>query len=119
MGAFERGKKTNRLHFHAIVYVPDGSMPGKLRNEKSWDNDNHKIIDVVVNESFEKKIGRNDFKEISKFDNTFDRAIEYVIKYISKSNDKIVFILFLFCCFLMFSKDMKNKKREAIKLPFF
>lgn len=91
MGTFERGSRTNRLHFHAIVYVPDGSMPGKIRKDKSWDNRNHKIVDVFCNEDFEKKIGYNDFKSISKHDISFDDAVSYVIKYITKTNDKIVY----------------------------
>lgn len=91
MGAFERGEKTNRLHMHALVYVPEGEMVGQLVESTSWDNSNHRIIKVFINTEFEKKIGRCDFKELHNQDATFHDAVSYIVKYISKTKEQILY----------------------------
>jgi hypothetical protein len=30
MGVWERGGENERLHFHALMMIPDGTMPGEL-----------------------------------------------------------------------------------------
>ena len=37
------------------------------------------------------KIGRNDFKSITTNDFTFTTALEYILKYIGKSNNRVVY----------------------------
>lgn len=90
MGAFERSK-TGRLHFHGLVYVPEGQMIGNLEEIKYYDTTSHKIAIAFINDDFTKKIGRNDFKSISKNDYSFSTALNYILKYIGKSNEKIVY----------------------------
>ena len=90
MGCFERSK-TGRLHFHGLIYVPEGTMRGNIRKEEYFDTNSHKKATSYINEEFENKIGRNDFKEISKNDFTFFNALEYILKYIGKSDNKIVY----------------------------
>ena len=34
MGAWERGELGERLHFHALTYIPEGQMPGELKSMK-------------------------------------------------------------------------------------
>ena len=43
IAVWERGKETNRLHLHAMVYVPEGEMVGELKKEKKYDIRKHCI----------------------------------------------------------------------------
>lgn len=90
MGCFERSK-SGRLHFHGLLYVPDGKMRGNIRKEEYYDTTSYKKGISFINEEFEDKIGRNDFKEITTNDLTFKNALEYILKYIGKSDNKIVY----------------------------
>ena len=90
MGCFERSK-TERLHFHGLISVPQGKMRGNIREETYYDTTAHKRAVSFINEDFEEKIGRNDFKAITKNDLTFTHALDYILKYIGKSDNKIVY----------------------------
>ncbi len=90
MGCFERSK-TDRLHFHGLLYVPEGKMRGNIREEEYYDVTAHRKAVSFINEEFEDKLGRNDFKPITKLDLTFTHALDYIIKYIGKSDNKIVY----------------------------
>ena len=37
MGVWERGGKTERLHFHGLFYIPEGTMPGTLEEVTDFD----------------------------------------------------------------------------------
>ena len=90
MGCFERSK-TDRLHFHGLLFVPQGKMQGNIREESYYDTNAHRKAVSYINEEFEDKIGRNDFKPITKNDITFTNALDYILKYIGKSDNKIVY----------------------------
>lgn len=91
MGCFERSPIKERLHFHGLLYVPNGAMRGNIREEEYYDTMGRKKAVSYINEEFEDKIGRNDFKAITKLDLTFTHALDYIIKYIGKSDNKIVY----------------------------
>lgn len=90
MGCFERSK-TGRLHFHGLVYVPPGTMRGSITKVDYYDTTSHKKAVSYINSEFEDKLGRNDFKPISKLDYTFSKSLDYILKYIGKSGNKIVY----------------------------
>ncbi|MCM1556209.1 MAG: hypothetical protein NC087_01605 [Anaeroplasma bactoclasticum] len=90
MGCFERSEK-GRLHFHGLLYVPEGAMRGTIREMDYYDTTSHKRAISFINSEFENKIGRNDFKPITKLDLTFTHALDYILKYIGKSDNKIVY----------------------------
>lgn len=90
MGCFERSKQ-DRLHFHGLLYVPDGFMRGNIRCVEYYDTTSHKKATSYINDEFEKRIGRNDFKPITRYDLTFTRSLDYILKYIGKSDEKIVY----------------------------
>ena len=90
MGCFERSK-TDRLHFHGLVYVPTGSMRGNIREERYWDTNAKKKATSYINEDFEQLLGRNDFKPITKQDITFTHSLDYILKYIGKSEQRIIY----------------------------
>ena len=36
MGVFENAPETERLHFHALMYIPDGEMIGNIYEKKDY-----------------------------------------------------------------------------------
>ena len=88
MGAFERGGNTDRLHFHGIVYVPDGKMIGELKTVRDFSVVSHHIQETQSNSYFSRYFGRNDFKPVSEA--TLRRGgIEYILKDIEKGGERI------------------------------
>lgn len=89
-GVFERSKN-DRLHFHCLIYIPDGKDIGTYREEEYYSIKDRKKLKANINSDFEKILGRNDFKPINISDGTFASSIDYIIKYIAKNNEKIVY----------------------------
>ena len=88
IGVWERGKDTNRLHFHAIMYIPE--MVGELVEKKDFDTRHKKIQITFQNTFFGTKFGRADFEAIEhKF--LIDETIMYMVKYIEKTGEKLVY----------------------------
>ncbi len=90
IGVWERGKDTNRLHFHGIFYIPEGGMVGELKEKEDYDTRKHKKQKTLQNTHFEKKFGRNDFKDIVLPRHVSDAA-KYITKYMEKSGERLVF----------------------------
>lgn len=115
MGCFERSK-TDRLHFHGLVNVPAGKMRGVIREENYYNTTTHKMAVSYINEDFEEKIGRNDFKAITKNDLTFTHSLDYILKYIGKSDEKIVYSRGIkddIYCLLNFDENVICKVSES------
>lgn len=91
MGVWERAPKTHRLHFHGLFEIPKDSMPGVLLSVKDYDTKKHKM--QVSNQStyFNEKFGRSDFKDIDEQEKRLGNALAYLMKYIEKSGEKIVY----------------------------
>ena len=90
MGVFEESPEKKRLHFHAIMYIPDGEMVGELRTRKDYSTKQKKIQETVYNTFFEKKFGRCDFEAITNNNRQeLIKAIKYMTKYIFKTNEQI------------------------------
>lgn len=90
MGVWERGGKTGRLHFHALVYIPEGKMHGGLTEVRQYDTRRHRMVVTVQNDYFNERFGRCDFEEISATPDV-DGAIAYLCKYLEKSMERIVY----------------------------
>lgn len=91
MGVFERAPETGRLHFHAIVYIPDGEMIGQLHEETSYSTRTGQMQTAIVNSFFKANYGRNDFKDLYAMDMKSGRTLNYLLKYIGKTNEKLVY----------------------------
>ena len=92
MGVWERAPKTARLHFHGLLEVPDGQMIGEMITERSWSTRQRKMQTSLQNTYFNSMFGRSDFEEISKNSpQDYASAIAYILKYIEKSGEKIVY----------------------------
>lgn len=90
MGVWERAPETNRLHFHGLFTIPEGEMVGKLEEHSDYSFSSHKRTTTIQNTFFNKKFGRSDFKPINKQDD-LNKEISYIMKYIEKSGEKIVY----------------------------
>lgn len=90
MGVFERSK-SGRLHFHALMYIPKSEMKGELKTIKDYSTSDNKMRITTINTFFESRFGRNDFTKINSKDLMKDNTIEYLLKYISKSDEPIFY----------------------------
>jgi hypothetical protein len=91
MGVFERAPETNRLHFHALLYVPDGEMLGELTEREDYSTKSHTMQKTVSNSFFADTFGRNDFQPLSKGELQHGNTIAYLLKYIGKTGKRITY----------------------------
>ncbi len=89
IGVWEHGKDTERLHFHGIFVIPENGMIGKLETVTDYDTRKRRKQTTFQNTHFLERFGRNDFKEICSRD--IERSVRYLLKYIEKSGEKLVF----------------------------
>ena len=90
MGVFERSE-TGRLHFHALFYIPDGEMRGEIVIKKDYSTEKGKMQVAHINTFFEKRFGRNDFVRLTKNKEDLRNSINYILKYIGKTNERIFY----------------------------
>ena len=90
MGVWERAPETKRLHFHGMFKIPDGTMPGELFEHSDYNINSHKRTITVQNSYFNERFGRSDFKKI-EHRNKMNDGITYLMKYIEKTEEKIVY----------------------------
>lgn len=91
MGTWERGGDTDRLHFHAVLYIPEGKMVGKLELKRDYDVKKKRMVERMENSFFQDRFGRNKFELIDGTALTIGTAVSYIIKYIEKSGGRIIF----------------------------
>lgn len=90
VGVWERGSDTDRLHFHGIFQIPEGSMIGNLTEVKDYDTHKHRMQTTLQNTHFLKHFGRNDFSCICVPDD-LSKAVKYITKYMEKSSERLVY----------------------------
>lgn len=88
MGVWERSDK-DRLHFHGLFHIPDGSMVGDLIQVKDYSVKSKKVQTTVQNTYFNERFGRTDFSGICP--QLLGHTLGYMIKYIEKSGERIVY----------------------------
>ncbi len=91
MGVFERAPETDRLHFHGLVYVPDGQMIGTLAEISDYSTKQHGMQTRHENTFFASKYGRNDFDVVNGNDIKLGNTLAYLLKYISKSGERLIY----------------------------
>lgn len=90
MGVWERSPKKQRLHFHGLFFIPDGTMPGKLLPFRDYNTTTHSMQTTWQSLYFNERFGRSDFRAIEDPSMT-GLALSYLMKYIEKSGEKIVY----------------------------
>ena len=88
LGVWERGGKNERLHYHALLYVPENTMPGTMFETNDFNFKRHMRKTVTQNTYFVANFGRCEFDEIH---NTWEQAdcLRYLMKYLEKSGERI------------------------------
>ena len=99
MGIWERAPETKRLHFHGLFSIPEGAMVGELKEHSDYNIKSHRRTKTLQNSYFNKKFGRSDFEEIK---NNIDKhkELSYIMKYLEKTEEKIVYSKGLFQYFI-------------------
>ena len=90
IGVWERSPEKQRLHFHGLFYIPEGTLPGEMKEVVGYSFSEHKKQITLQNSHFKKEFGRNDFSPIVGKER-IGSAIAYILKYIEKSGEKIVY----------------------------
>ena len=90
VGVWERSPEKNRLHFHGLFSIPDGTMPGAIVVTNDYSFSTHKRQETHQNTYFLERFGRNDFDPIVDT-GSMGAAVSYLIKYIEKTGEKIVY----------------------------
>lgn len=90
MGVWERSPEKQRLHFHGIFYIPEGTMPGQMMDVNDFNFKSKKRKITHQNTYFNEHFGRSDFEKIEN-DFALQDAMNYLIKYIEKSGERIVY----------------------------
>lgn len=90
IGVWERSPKNKRLHFHGMFHIPDGTMPGELIEKREYNFTIHDMKTTYQNTYFNDRYGRSDF-ELIEDKNRIGDSIRYLLKYIEKTGEKIVY----------------------------
>ena len=88
IGVWERSA-SERLHFHGILYIPEHAMIGELKQVSDYSTKQHRMQTTYQNTHFSRRFGRNDFKTIGK--NEVIESVRYLLKYIEKSGERLVY----------------------------
>lgn len=91
MYVFERGNKTERLHIHGLFYIPEGKMVGRFFEMTDFNEKTFTRKKTIQNTFFYNRFGRCDFEELDCNIVNFRESVSYILKYITKSNSKIVY----------------------------
>ena len=91
MGVWERAPETGRLHFHGLFHIPENSLSGEIIEVRDFDKRSRQMRRTFQSTFFNKKFGRSDFEEIDPEENMLGSAVAYLIKYIEKTGEKIVY----------------------------
>ena len=89
IGVWERSPQNNRLHFHGLFNIPENDMVGDLTEHRDYSTKAHKMQTTLQNTYFNERFGRSDFKPIDK--SGLDDAKAYLMKYIEKTGERIVY----------------------------
>ena len=90
MGVWERSPEKQRLHFHGIFYIPEGTMPGQMMDVNDFNFKSKRRKITHQNTYFNEHFGRSDFEKIEN-DYVLQDAMNYLMKYIEKSGERIVY----------------------------
>ena len=90
MGTWERGHDNERLHFHAMMYIPPDKMSGEIITKREYDLKEKRMKERTLNTFFEERFGRNTFQVIDGAALSVNTALGYILKYIEKDGGRII-----------------------------
>ena len=90
MGVFELGEEGERLHFHALVYIPEGQMLGELHTVRRYSTKRHQWEERLENTFFARRFGINTFDPIRNRKG-IKGAVDYIVKYLFKTGERAIY----------------------------
>lgn len=90
VGVWERSPEKHRLHFHGLFYIPEGTMPSELDEREDYSFATHRRQTIHECTYFAFRFGRNDFEAITDTEK-LRNAVAYIMKYLEKTGEKIVY----------------------------
>lgn len=90
MGVWERSPKKKRLHFHGIFYIPDTKPLGLEVQRRDYSFSKKDMITTYSYTYFEDLFGRADF-EIIEDKTRMGNALAYLMKYLEKTGERIIY----------------------------
>lgn len=90
IGVWERSPQKQRLHFHGLFYIPEGTMPNMQIDVIDYNFKAHRRQVSHQITYFNDRFGRSDFRPIEDR-RMLGGAIAYIVKYLEKTGEKIVY----------------------------
>ena len=90
IGVWERSPEKKRLHFHGLFYIPDNGLIGELFEVEDYNLRTKRKQKTIQNSYFNERFGRSDFEPIDTR-RELGEMMAYIIKYIEKTGEKIVY----------------------------
>lgn len=90
IGVWERSPEKQRLHFHGLFQIPIGTIPGGIVRKNDYNFKAHDRKETHQSTYFLEHFGRNDFDLIAE-PGRIGEAVAYLMKYIEKTGEKIVY----------------------------
>ena len=91
MGVFEYGEANGAIHFHALIYVPEGEMVGDVVAVSEYSKKRGERYTRYGNTFFDDAFGKSDFQEVNPVLLKRGGTSRYLVKYITKTGEKIVY----------------------------
>ena len=92
IGVFEHGEQGERLHYHAIVFIPKGGLVGKFVPERRYSTKRRKWEYRCTLDYFTDRFGKNEFAPLDKgLAEKGDHSIDYLCKYAEKSGERFIY----------------------------
>ena len=91
MGVFEYGEMNGAIHFHALIYVPEGEMIGEIVRKREYSTKRGERYTRYGNTFFDENFGISDFQEVNPILLRRGSTSRYLVKYITKSGEKAVY----------------------------
>ncbi len=91
MGVFEYGELNGAIHFHALLYVPEGEMIGEIVKQREYSTKRGERRTRYGNTFFDENFGISDFQEVNPILLRRGSTSRYLVKYITKSGEKAVY----------------------------
>jgi hypothetical protein len=93
-GVFERGGKNDRLHYHGLLFLPEGEFErfrNRLIKREDYSVRKKKVCMTHYLAEIERKFGRCDFERLNNVLVEQGDVLAYIYKYMGKGDNKVFY----------------------------